>query len=85
MSDIKSHHPVIELAWRRQTELSKNSTSKRDEYYTLRKWITYLGVAADLFAILYDTFHDAVPEWASFGAIYVPAKDALGRIGKGHH
>jgi hypothetical protein len=66
MSDIKSHHPVIELAWRRQTELSKNSTSKRDEYYSLRKWITYLGVAAVLFAILYDTFHEVVPGWASW-------------------
>ena len=66
MSDIQYHHPVIELAWKRQAELSKNSTGKRDEYYAMRKWISILGVAAVLFAVLYDNYFDVAPEWASW-------------------
>ena len=66
MSDIQYHHPVIELAWKRQAELSKNSMSKRDEYYAMRKWISILGVAAVLFAVLYNNYFETVPEWASW-------------------
>jgi len=65
MSDlIQSPQSVIELAWKKYSELNQNSKIKWDEYYFMRKWIAYLGVAAVLFAILYDTFNQTVPKWA---------------------
>ena len=56
--NFKSHHPVLDLAWKRFAELDANSMVKKDQYMKQRRWIIVLAIMATLFAILVDGYGD---------------------------
>ena len=44
--------PILEVAWQRQANLNLAADRRTKAFYTIRRWIAWLGVLATLFAIL---------------------------------
>src|SRR5512134_2277172 len=44
--------PILEIAWLRHADLDLAADRRTKGFYTVRRWITWLGVLATLFAIL---------------------------------
>ena len=44
--------PILELAWQRYAELDLAADKRTKGFYNIRKWITWLGILATLFAIM---------------------------------
>ena len=57
--------PILEIAWTRYANLDLAADRRTAAFYRIRKWITWLGVLATLFAImtqLYFPTLDVKPE-----------------------
>ncbi len=52
----KSYHPVLELAWKRFSELNANAMKHQDDYMKQRRFTIILAVLATLFAIIVDGY-----------------------------
>lgn len=48
--------PILNIAWTRHAHLDSAATRRTRGFYNIRKWITWLGVLATLFAILTQLF-----------------------------
>ena len=44
--------PILEIAWTRHANLDAAASRRTKSYYTIRRWIIWLGVLATLFAIV---------------------------------
>ena len=67
--------PILELAWLRHADLDSAATRRTTGFYSIRKWIAWLGILATLFAILTQQFFPAIdfdkpPETQPFVGYY---------------
>ena len=51
METETSKSPILEIAWTRHANLDSAAGRRTKSFYNIRKWITWLGVLATLFAI----------------------------------
>ena len=51
-TETKKTAPILEIAWTRHANLDAAASRRTKSYYTIRRWIIWLGVLATLFAIV---------------------------------
>src|SRR5689334_25116149 len=60
--------PILEVAWQRHANLDLAAGRRTRAFYSIRRWITLLGVLATLFAILsQQSFFSDTSTIAGFG------------------